>query len=298
MNDISVYLPAATRRFPITRDQSVLLMAAFNEFMLGLDTYLAHVLNGTITGREWIPILFGPIAGTMLLISGLIAFRNRTAASWLATLVFLASITVGVLGAYFHFIRGTLPTAPPGYQVTIGLLVWAPPFLAPFAFAGIGVMGISAAWLENPPGSGFLELPRGHIQMPFNKTRAYFFLVSLGILMALVSSALDHARQPFDNPFLWIPIVAGTFGTVVAFLMGAANRPLSKQDVGVYVGAMVWLVVIGLLGAFLHTQANLTSESVFVPERFLRGAPPLSPMLFANMGLMGLMVLLPPDQPS
>ena len=159
MNDISFYLPAATRRLPISRDQAVLLMAAFNEIMLGVDTYLAHVLNGTISGREWIPILFGPIAGILLLIAGLIAIKNRTAASWLATFVFLASILVGVFGAYFHWVRGTLPTAPPGYQVTIGLLVWAPPFLAPFDFAGIGVMGISAAWLEKPSGSGVLEMP-------------------------------------------------------------------------------------------------------------------------------------------
>jgi hypothetical protein len=31
-----------------------------------------------------------------------------------------------------------------------------------------------------------------------------------------------------------------------------------------------------------------------VPERFLRGAPIMAPMLFANMGLIGLIVLLDP----
>lgn len=298
MNDISLFLPGRVQRLPITRDQSILLMAAFNEIMLGVDTYLAHVLNGTITSREWIPILFGPAAGAALLVAGIIALRKRAAASWLATLVFIASMIVGILGAYFHWVRGTLPTAPPGYQVTIALLVWAPPFLAPFAFAGIGVMGISAAWLESPPGSGLLELPRGRIQMPFSKTRAYFFLVSLGVLVALISSALDHARHPFDNPFLWVPVVAGIFGTVVAFLAGAISRPLNQQEIGIYIGAMIWLILIGVIGSLLHTQANLTAESVFVPERFLRGAPPLSPLLFANMGIVGLLVLLPRDQPE
>ena len=87
----------------------MLLMAAFNEIMLGLDTFLAHVLNNTIQPREWIPIIFGPIAGLMLLVAGLLALRNRQQATWLATAVFLTSIIVGVLGAYFHLVRGTLP---------------------------------------------------------------------------------------------------------------------------------------------------------------------------------------------
>lgn len=298
MNDISLFLPTRVQRLPLTRDQSILLMAAFNEFMLGVDTYLAHVLNGTIGNREWIPILFGPLAGTLLLIAGLIAVKKRHAASWMATIVFLASMLVGVLGAYFHWVRGTLPTAPPGYQVTIGLLVWAPPFLAPFAFAGIGLMGLSAAWLENPPGSGLLEMPHGRMQMPFRKTRAYFFLVSLGVLVATISSALDHARQPFNNPFLWIPIVAGILGTMVPFLYGLTRRPFTKQEIGIYIGVMVWLIIIGMVGSYLHIQANLTSESLVVPERFLRGAPFLSPLLFANMGIVGLLVLLPPDKPA
>ena len=90
----------------------MLLMAAFNEIMLGVDTYLAHVLNNNIQPREWIPILFGPVAGALLLFAGIVALRRRPLASGLATAVFLVSIIVGVLGAYFHLVRGTLPTAP------------------------------------------------------------------------------------------------------------------------------------------------------------------------------------------
>ena len=55
-------------------------------------------------------------------------------------------------------------------------------------------------------------------------------------------------------------------------------------------------IIIGLIGLVLHVQADLTSQSVIVPERFLRGAPPLAPLLFANMGIVGLAVLLPPDE--
>lgn len=297
-NYLEVLLPKLARwRLPVTRDQAVLLMVAFNEIMLGVDTYLAHDANQTLVAREWIPILFGPIAGVLLLVAGLIALRRRSAAAWLATLVFLASMVIGVLGAYFHFIRGILPTAPPGQQVTLSLLIWAPPFLAPFAFAGIGVMGLSAAWEELPVGSGRLHLPLGfQVQMPYSKTRAYFFLVSLGILMALISSVLDHARHPWTNPWLMLPVLAGVLGTVVAAACGFLSEPLPRQELLTYLGAMLLLMFVGLTGTFLHINANLTSESLIVTERFLRGAPFMSPLLFTNMGMIGLLVLLPAER--
>lgn len=282
------------RRVLATRDQAVLLMAAFNEIMLGVDTYLAHVLNHTIRPREWIPIIFGPSAGVLLLIAGLIAFRKRNVASWLATFVFLASMVVGVLGAYFHVVRGSLPSAAMGEQISVALLVWAPPVFAPFAFAGIGVMGMSAAWIERPYNSGILQLPGGRqIQMPYSKTRAYFMLVSLGILMALVSSALDHARH-WGNPWFWLPLVVGVFAAVVAFGAGAIRERLNEQDVVIYFVAMLLMVLVGVLGLYFHVQADLTSQSVIVPERFLRGAPFMSPLLYTNMGLLGWLVLLDP----
>ncbi len=298
MNYLATVFPkAGKRRLPVSRDQAMLLMAAFNEIMLGLDTFLAHVLNQTIKPREWIPIIFGPTAGIFLLVAGLIALRNRKTAAWLATAVFLSSIIVGVLGAYFHIIRGIAPTAPLGSRVTLNLLVWAPPFLAPFAFAGIGILGISAAWEESPTGSGRLELPFNlAVQMPYSKTRAYFFLVSLGTLVALVSSVLDHSRHPWENPWLWLPLVVGVFGTAVSAGMGAMNRQLTAEDVTVYITAMVLLIVVGLVGAYFHIQADLTSQSTIVPERFLRGAPFMSPLLFSNMGIVGLLALLSPKE--
>ncbi|MEZ4736740.1 MAG: hypothetical protein R3E79_57400 [Caldilineaceae bacterium] len=146
------------RRLPLSRDQMMLLMAAINEFFLGLDTYLAHQESGTIVPREWIPILFGIVAGGLLLIAGLVALRYRALASVIATLTLLASIGVGLLGAYFHLARAAQPFAPSGQRLTLDLLVWAPPVLGPMAFAMVGILGISAAWIEAPPGSGSLVL--------------------------------------------------------------------------------------------------------------------------------------------
>jgi hypothetical protein len=298
MNYLATLYPRVRRRqMPVSRDQAVLLMAAFNEIMLGLDTYLSHVLNHTIIAREWVPIIFGPVAGLILLFSGLIALRNRPLASWLATAVFFASMLVGLLGAYFHIVRGTLPSAPAGQRITLDLLVWAPPILAPLAFAGVGLLGLSAAWPEEPTGSGILLLPfRRRLQLPYSKTRAYFFMVSMGTLVALISSVFDHARQAWDNPSFWLPVAAGVFGTVTAAYMGGKRERPSRQDLITYLIAMFLLIFVGMLGTYFHIRADLTAGSLIIPERFLRGAPFMSPLLFANMGILGILAALSPKE--
>ncbi len=62
--------PVRRARIPLSRDQVMLLMAAVNEIFLGIDIYLAHSISGTIVPDEWIPIVFGPVAGALLLLAG------------------------------------------------------------------------------------------------------------------------------------------------------------------------------------------------------------------------------------
>jgi hypothetical protein len=272
----------------------MLLMAAVNEIFLGIDIYLAHSISGTIVPNEWIPIIFGPVAGLLLLLAGLIALRQRQLATVIATVVLLGSVAVGFLGAYFHLVRAILPSGPLGQQVTVDLLVWAPPILGPLTFSLTGWLGISAAWAEDPPDSGQLLLLAGRrIRLPYSKTRAYFFIVSLGTLATVISSVLDHARVQFENPWLWIPTVIGIVGTVVAVTLGAIDKP-SRFDLTTYAVVMALMILVGVLGAVLHISTNLISQGAVVTERFIRGAPFLAPLLFANMGSLGLFVLLNP----
>jgi hypothetical protein len=292
-----LFPPLRKVRIPLSRDQIMLLLAAVNEFFLGLDIYLAHKVSGTIVPNEWIPIIFGPVAGALLLFAGLIALRRRNIAALLANLIFVASIAVGLLGAYFHIERAILPAAPPGQRVSIPLLVWAPPILGPLTFSLVGLIGISAAWAEKSADSGRLTLIAGRtIQLPYSKTSAFLFMTSLGTLATVISSVLDHARSGFVNPWLWIPTVTGVFGVLVAFGLGALRSP-SRAEIGVYAAAMLLLILTGLIGSWLHIQENLTAAGQFVAERFIRGAPFLAPLLFANMGALGLIALLDPHEP-
>jgi hypothetical protein len=294
---LAVLFPALKgKRLPLTRDQLMLLMAAVNLLFLAFDIFLAHNLNGTIRFREWIPIVFGTAAGILLLFTGLIAIRWRRTAAILATTVLVASIIVGILGAYFHIVRATLPTAPLANRVSIYLLVWAPPVVGPLIFSLVGLWGVSAAWIEDPPDSGTLRLwGERRVRLPLSKTRAFLFMVSLGTLATLISSVLDHGRAQYENPWLWIPIAAGVFATVVAAGLGAINHP-NKGDILIYFASMVLLILVGLIGFWLHIDFDLTAQREIVIERFLRGAPFLAPLLFANMGLVGLISILDPSE--
>jgi hypothetical protein len=277
---------------PFNRDQAILALAAINVFFLGIDIYLAHSLNGTLVPYEWIPIIFSPIAGIILLIGGWIARRNRSAANLIGSIVFAACTIVGLLGSYFHLRRAFLPAAGGGIIMPNEVILWAPPLLGPLTFILVAILGISAAWEEEIPGSGLLRLFGSvRVQMPHSKTRALYLVTALFILVTVISSVLDHARTNFENPWLWLPTFSGIFATIVAAVMGFVSKP-TRGDLWTYAASMVLLILVGITGAILHVNTNMTGQGTIIVERFLRGAPFLAPLLFANMGLLGFLVLL------
>jgi hypothetical protein len=285
-------------RLPLSRDQLMLLTMAVNEIFLGIDTFTAHRISGTIRPGEWVPIIFGPTAGLLLLLAGLVALRRRPLATVLATLTLGASIIVGLLGDFFHLQRTVLPNALPGQRLSVNLLVWAPPLLAPLTFCLVGLLGISAAWIEEPPDSGVLRLfGQSRLRLPYSKTQAYFFLIGLGCLATVISSVLDHARTGFANPWLWLPTAIGVFATVVACALGAIGRP-TRSDLITYAAAMLLMLLVGLVGFGLHVGFNLVAQGTIVVERFLRGAPFLAPLLYCDMGTLGILLLLDPAEPT
>lgn len=284
----------AGRRLPVTRGQLMLLMVAINEMFLGLDIYLAHVLNGNIRPGEWIPIIFGPLAGVALLLAGVIALRRRRLAVLLAFAVFAVSIVIGLLGAFFHVDRA-LPPSGLGEQAgaAVALFVFAPPIIGPLTFSLIGVLGVIAAVYEDPPGSGRMVVPGLFSwRVPFNKTQQYCLWIGLGILATLLSSVLDHGRFNFENLWVWLPTAVGIFATIAAITYGLIDQP-GRGDTITYVAAMLGMILVGVVGLLLHVETDLARSGIVVVERFLRGAPFLAPMLFADMGALGLIAILP-----
>ena len=59
---------------------------------------------------------------------------------------------------------------------------------------------------------------------------------------------------------------------------------------------MSLMLLVGVIGFYLHFSEDLTSKGTLLIERFIRGAPPLAPLLFTNIGAIGLIVLFDPDE--
>lgn len=78
-------------------------------------------------------------------------------------------------------------------------------------------------------------------------------------------------------------------------MVGAKKNP-SRADLITYFVTMLVLMGVGMLGFILHVYQDLMFSYEIVPERFIRGAPFLAPMLFADTGMIGLVVLLNPNE--
>jgi hypothetical protein len=89
--------------------------------------------------------------------------------------------------------------------------------------------------------------------------------------------------------------VAGILGTLTPLLLGLLPDP-TRGDIWTYLVSMLLVMAVGVVGIFLHLRTNLVVEGIVVGERFIRGAPLLAPMLFADIATFGLLVLLDSDE--
>ncbi len=276
-----------------SRDGLFLLVGAVTMLFLALDTYVSHLAGGVVRGAEWVPVLFGVPAGVILLAAGLVSVRSRKIAVPVAALVYLGSVAVGVAGAYFHWVRLVVPSLPWIPALTGKPFLWVPPLLAPLAFALVGLLGLSALAEETPEGSGRVHiLPGRTLTLPLSKQRAYLLLVTLGIVLAVVSSTLDHAHEGFRFSWMWLAAVAGVFAAVAVLLYAVEDAP-GKEDRASAISALLVLAVAGIVGEWMHLSADYAlGQGHLVLEKFIRGAPILAPLLYAYMAILGLIATL------
>ncbi|HVY61492.1 MAG TPA: hypothetical protein VHF22_07555 [Planctomycetota bacterium] len=288
-------IPGFARKLLGDRDALFLLTGATTMFFLALDAWLSHLSSGTITRDEWIPVAFGPPAGLLLLAAGAVALRKRAAAVWIAVPIYLAAIAVGGLGAWLHYSKLVVPNLSWVKTLEGGPFVYVPPILAPLAFALTGALGLSALFEESPQGSGRIRIAgQRHVQMPLAKDRAYLLLVALGIVLAVVSATLDHGHEGLGDPWMWLATAAGVFAAVATFVHGLESAPPPESRIAVLV-ALGALALTGLLGEGFHLHADIErAGGHLVPEKFIAGAPPMAPLLYAYMATLGAITVLPP----
>ncbi len=288
-----------TFQLPLNRNDLMLMLVTFNLLAIGFETYLAHLISGGIKPAEAIPVFFGPVAALGMIVA--LYLRLRRGAITTSTLIVIGiaslSVVVGVLGAAFHWSRALAPDNFPGSRLRWDWLIYAPPIAAPLSFAGVGLMGIIATLEDTKPETGQLTLPGVlTFKTPLSQTRQLLWLVALGLFASTLSAFLDHGRTDFEDVFVWIPVVLGLFGSVVTLLMALYEKH-TNTDYFIFFWVMMIMIGVGVLGLGLHINVDLPEgpKGGISAERFIRGAPVMAPLLFANMGMLGIITMVGAD---
>ncbi len=242
-------IPEAFRHPRAVVEAFVILNLGF----LAADVYIAHLTNGFERRPEWLPVFFSIVAPLLLLIA------NRLT----GMLVGWVSLLVGIGGMLYHLQSHFFA------QQTIHNLVYTAPFVAPLAYAGLGLLLI----LNRMTDAETLEWAQWIV-----------FLALGGFAGNLVLSLADHAQNGFFNRGEWLPVVAAALAC--AFLLVLVVRP---RDVVLW-RATAWVmavqILVGTAGFALHLRANVLRPGRTLLDRFLYGAPIFAPLLFANLALL------------
>lgn len=288
MDRISVFRLASIR-LPMEKNRFLLLFAGVNFLFTGLDVALAHSIDDFIPVYELIPVYIAPLcAASCLLLSTRIAPKGWIAIMHLG-LMGIGMMT-GLLGTAFH---ANAVLNPAGY-LTWAWVVFGSPILAPLSFCGISLIGLYATTREVEGSPGVLEVPGlGTFKAPISRQRHFLWCVGLGFAGSALTSLIDHAQYGYTF-YKLIAIVFGLFATAVVLTL-AVSRTWTRGDELVYFWTMISAVGVGVLGFGFHLSADLAGTGQVSLERILAFAPVFAPLLFSDLGVLGLLVVADPE---
>ena len=245
-----------------------LCVEAFVSLNLGFltfDIYLAHSVNQFRNETEYVPLLFSAIAAVLLIVA--LMLRSRWVAVWkdLGYFVGWLAVLIGLTGVLFHLESRFF------YERTLQSLTYSAPFAAPLAYTGLGFLLIMNRMVD--PGS--VEWSQ------------WILLFTLGGFIGnFVFSLTDHAENGFFYSIEWTPVVASAIA--VGFLVVPFAMRVSRQFIHLCGLVLILEAVIGAWGFVLHAAGNLQGPSIHPFANFIHGAPPMAPLLFPNLTVLGI----------
>ena len=186
-----------------------------NIAFLGVDVFIAHMVNSFSRVTEWVPVVFSGV-GALVLLGGRFlggpmpdTTNRHGAARALARLLGLlvggGAVVVGVTGMVLHLGSGGFA------QRNLKGLVYAAPFSAPLAYVGLGLLLILDRKVESDDREWSCWV---------------VFLALGGALGNYLLCLIDHAANGFFQPTEWIGVIAGAVGVgTMAALLAAPIRP-------------------------------------------------------------------------
>ncbi len=284
MSDIEIF-HLANVKLPMEKNRLLLIFVGINLFFTGIDVALAHSINSFVPVYEWIPIFYFPLGAMSCFIISFQPSPKKWSALIHITLMAIG-IMVGVLGMAFHMNAVLNPLG----HLTWAWVVFGSPILAPLAFAGISLLGLYGITEELPEQPGMLKVPGiGIFHAPISRDKHFLWLVGLGFGASALTSIIDHAQYGY-NVYKLIAIVFGIFATSVVLTI-ALSKQWTKKDEFVYFWTMIAAIVVGVLGFGFHLSADLAGTGQISLERILVFAPIFAPLLYSDLGMLGLIVV-------
>ncbi len=255
--------PALAAR--VRRIESPRVLDAFlviNYAFLAPDIFLAHSINEFHHWAEWIPFYFS-LAAPVILLAGL-AVRTRAPAADRAAAfsVGWVAVAVGVAGLLLHLSSRFFVTQ------TLQSLVYTAPFVAPLAYAGLGLLTIMNRMVSEPR----------------EWSQWVLILANGGFIGNFVLSLADHAQNGFFEWTEWIPVISAALA--VGFLIPAALPDVHRDYLKMCAWIMALQAAVGVLGFAFHGYADLTGQMSTLRDNFIFGAPIFAPLLFPNLALL------------
>lgn len=239
-----------------------------NVGFLTFDIYLAHSVNQFRNHAEYIPLFFSACAPLVLVFA--LTVRYRWPAVWkdLGYLVGWIAVIVGLTGVILHLESRFF------YERTLQSLTYSAPFAAPLAYTGLGFLLIMNRMVEP-------ETP---------EWAQWVLALTLGGFVGnFVFSLADHAGNGFFNPLEWVPVAASAIA--IGFMAVPLMMRVSRQYIDLCAAILLLEAGVGLWGFVLHAMGNLRGPSVHPFDNFIHGAPPMAPLLFPNLMVLGIIAL-------
>jgi hypothetical protein len=241
------------------------VFAILNVGFLTFDIYLAHSVNQFRNHAEYVPLFFSATAPVVLIIA--LTQRKRWRIVWdiLGQVIGWSAILVGLTGVILHLESSFF------YERTIRSLTYSAPFAAPLAYTGLGFLLVMNRMVD----SKSLEWGQWIL----------LFTVG-GFIGNFVFSLADHAGNGFFFAVEWVPVAASA--VAIGFLCVPLLMRVSRLFIDVSAVILVLEAAVGLWGFVLHSTANLQGPSVHAFDNFVYGAPPMAPLLFPNLMVLGI----------
>lgn len=228
------------RSWALSRPGLLELFAVANIAFLGVDIFVAHSVNAFRHDMEWAPLVFSGVA-TVVLVAAFPRREQELHAGWRRVgglAVGWCALVVGIAGLIFHLRSQFFDLW------TIKSLVYTAPFVAPLAYAGVGLLLIMNRMVA--------------AQSP-EWGRWVIFLAAGGVLGNFVLTLCDHAQNGFFLQIEWLPVWVSALGAGALF--GAVVLKFDRPMLFYCVALLVLQSVIGVLGFGLHVRANLDGGS-------------------------------------